>query len=118
MNFLFSNEVSEALRKRTAIVALESTIISHGMPYPDNVATAKAVENVIRQGGATPATIAILGGRVCIGLSNEQLETLGKLGTKCLKVSRRDVAHCVALGLDGATTVSATMLLAHRAGII
>jgi len=98
-------------------VALESTIISHGMPYPQNVQTAREVEDILRSQGVTPATIGILGGKVHIGMTSEQLETLGKLGLECRKVSRRDLAAAVAAGQNGATTVSATMLLAHSAGI-
>jgi pseudouridine-5'-phosphate glycosidase len=115
--FFYSNEVKEALAAGSAVVALESTIISHGMPYPQNLHTAKLVEQVVRANGATPATIAVLKGRVCIGLNDDQLEQLARAGTACTKVSRRDVAHVVAAKIDGATTVSATMLLAHRAGI-
>lgn len=115
--FLYSAEVEAALKRRQPVVALESTIVSHGMPYPENVRTAQAVERAIRDGGAVPATIAILGGVVCIGLSEQQLETLGRLGPTCVKCSRRDVASVIARQSNGATTVSATMLLAHRAGI-
>ncbi|MBI9107946.1 MAG: pseudouridine-5'-phosphate glycosidase [Spirochaetales bacterium] len=110
------DEVSEALASGRAVVALESTIISHGMPYPRNVETALAVEEIVRKGGAVPATIAILGGRIKIGLSREEVEYLGT-ATNILKASRRDLAHIVSNGLNGATTVAATMIAANLAGI-
>ncbi|XP_051141773.1 pseudouridine-5'-phosphate glycosidase isoform X2 [Andrographis paniculata] len=112
-----SKEVSEALSAGNPIVALESTIISHGMPYPQNLETAKEVEAVVRQNGAVPATIAILDGTPCIGLSAEELERLAVLGRKARKTARRDIAHVVATGGIGATTVSATMFFASMAGI-
>ena len=102
--------------KSQPIVALESTVISHGLPYPDNLQIAQAMEAAIRDEGATPATIAILQGQVHIGLDEGQLERLAK-NQEVRKVSRRDLALTVGLGLDGATTVSATMYLAHQAGI-
>jgi len=114
---VFTSEVADALAAGKPVVALESTIISHGMPYPQNVQTAREVEELLRVRGVTPATIAILGGKVHIGLGTEELERLGKLGLECKKVSRRDLAAVVAGRQDGATTVSATMLLAHLAGI-
>ncbi|CAL5228111.1 g11186 [Coccomyxa viridis] len=114
---IISPDVLKALREGTAVVALESTIISHGMPYPQNLETARAVEDVVRQHGATPATIAILGGVPHIGLTDSELESLASRGLNVCKTSRRDLALVVAKGLDGATTVSATMLLAARAGI-
>ena len=110
-------EVKEAIEKKRPIVALESTIISHGMPYPKNVQTAVAVENVIRENGAVPATIAIIGGRLKVGLTPDQLEYFGKKGTAITKVSRRDIPMIVAKGEDGATTVAATMIIASMAGI-
>eukprot|EP00164_Ancoracysta_twista_P003006 GFYU01004007.1.p1 GENE.GFYU01004007.1~~GFYU01004007.1.p1 ORF type:complete len:358 (-),score=91.87 GFYU01004007.1:134-1177(-) len=110
-------EVAAALRNKGPVVALESTIISHGMPYPQNVQTAKEVEDIIRQGGAVPATIAIINGVINVGLDNESLELLGKLGAKAHKCSRRDIAKVVAMGETGATTVSGTMIIAHMAGI-
>jgi pseudouridine-5'-phosphate glycosidase len=113
---LFSPEVAAARAAGTPIVALESTIISHGMPYPQNVDTAREVEQIIRQGGAVPATIAIIGGKICIGLSDEQLELLGS-APHALKVSRRDLPFVVATGALGATTVAATMICAALAGI-
>ena len=110
-------EVAQALREGKPVVALESTIISHGMPYPQNVQTALNVERVIRENGAVPATIAILGGRLKAGLTEEEIEYLGKSGTKVTKASRRDLPVLVARGADGATTVTTTMMIAHMAGI-
>ncbi|KAI3920456.1 hypothetical protein MKX01_000795 [Papaver californicum] len=112
-----SSEVFDALSNGRAVVALESTIISHGMPYPQNLQTAKEVEAIVRENGAVPATIAILDGVPCIGLSNEQLERLASLGTKAQKTARRDIAHTVATGGNGATTVSATIFFASMVGI-
>ena len=112
-----SPEVAEALKNHKPVVALESTIISHGMPYPQNVETALKVEEIIRANGATPATIAILGGRLKAGLSKEEIEYLGKKGLNVTKASRRDLAVLTARGEDGATTVTTTMMIAHMAGI-
>ena len=112
-----SPEVQKALAEGKPVVALESTIISHGMPYPKNVETAMLVEKTIRDNGAVPATIAIIGGRLKAGLSPEEIEYLGKSGHKVAKVSRRDLAAIVARGADGATTVTTTMIIAHMAGI-
>ena len=112
-----SPEVAEALKNGKPVVALESTIISHGMPYPKNVETAMLVEKTIRDNGAVPATIAIIGGRLKAGLSAEEIEYLGKAGTGVAKASRRDLAALVAAGKDGATTVTTTMIIAHMAGI-
>ena len=112
-----SPEVQQALADGKPVVALESTIISHGMPYPKNVETAMLVEKTIRDNGAVPATIAIIGGRLKAGLSPEEIEFLGKSGRKVAKVSRRDLAAIVARGADGATTVTTTMIIAHMAGI-
>ncbi|WP_323142983.1 pseudouridine-5'-phosphate glycosidase [Massilia phyllosphaerae] len=112
----FSPEVQAARAAGKPIVALESTIISHGMPYPQNVQTAREVEGVIRDAGAVPATIAIIDGKICIGLSDEQLEVLGNAGD-ALKVSRRDLAYVLAQKKLGATTVAATMICAQLAGI-
>jgi len=112
----FSPEVQAARAAGKPIVALESTIISHGMPYPQNVQTAREVEQVIRDAGAVPATIAIIGGKICIGLSPEQLEVLGN-STDAIKVSRRDLAYVLAQGKLGATTVAATMICAQLARI-
>lgn len=112
-----SPEIQQALAEGKPVVALESTIISHGMPYPKNVETALLVEKTIRDNGAVPATIAIIGGRLKAGLSPEEIEYLGKSGRKVAKVSRRDLAAIVARGADGATTVTTTMIIAHMAGI-
>lgn len=112
-----SDEVRYALECGKPVVALESTIISHGMPYPRNVSTALAVEETVRKNGAVPATIAIIGGRLKAGLLPDELEYFGKKGTDITKVSRRDIPFVVASGRDGATTVAATMIIAHMAGI-
>ena len=112
-----SPEVQQVLAEGRPVVALESTIISHGMPYPKNVETAMLVEQTIRDNGAVPATIAILGGRLKAGLSPEEIEYLGKSGRAVAKVSRRDLPMIVARGADGATTVTTTMMIAHMAGI-
>ena len=112
-----SPEVQQALAEGRPVVALESTIISHGMPYPKNVETALLVEKTVRDSGAVPATIAILGGRLKAGLSAEEIEYLGKSGRDVAKVSRRDLPMIVARGADGATTVTTTMIIAHMAGI-
>ena len=110
-------EVAEALAAGKPVVALESTIISHGMPYPQNVETALNVEKIIRENGAVPATIAIIGGRLKAGLTPEEIEYFGKKGTAIRKASRRDLAVLCARGQDGATTVTTTMMIAHMAGI-
>ena len=110
-------EVAQALAEGKPVVALESTIISHGMPYPQNVETALNVEEIIRQHGAVPATIAIIGGRLKAGLSREEIEYFGKKGQAIHKASRRDLAVLCARGEDGATTVATTMIIAHMAGI-
>ncbi|KAD5960388.1 hypothetical protein E3N88_11860 [Mikania micrantha] len=112
-----SQDVTTALANGKAVVALESTIISHGMPYPQNFETAKEVETIVREKGAIPATIAILEGIPCIGLSTEELERLAKLGTNARKIARRDIAHVVATRGSGGTTVSATMIFASMVGI-
>jgi pseudouridine-5'-phosphate glycosidase len=112
----FSPEVAAARAAGKPIVALESTIISHGMPYPQNAAMAREVEQIIRDGGAVPATIAIIAGKICIGLEPEQLELLAT-ATDAMKVSRRDLAYAIAQGKLGATTVAATMICAELAGI-
>ena len=110
-------EVAAAVAAGRPVVALESTIISHGMPYPQNVETALNVEKVIRANGAVPATIAILGGRLKAGLTPAEIEYLGKTGQAVTKASRRDLPVIVAKGMDGATTVTTTMMIAHMAGI-
>jgi pseudouridine-5'-phosphate glycosidase len=113
---LFSPEVAQARAAGKPIVALESTIISHGMPYPQNVQMAREVEQIIRDSGAVPATIALIDGKICIGLSSEQLEQLGT-SHDAMKVSRRDLPFVLATKRLGATTVAATMICAHMAGI-
>ncbi len=110
-------EAAEALKAGRPVVALESTIISHGMPYPKNVETALAVEKIIRDNGAVPATIAIIGGRLKAGLSPEEIEYFGKKGMAIAKASRRDLPVLIARGEDGACTVTTTMMIAHMAGI-
>ncbi len=112
-----STPVREALAAGKPVVALESTIISHGMPYPQNVETALNVEKIIREHGATPATIAIIGGRLKAGLTPEEIDYLGKTGSGVTKASRRDLPILVAKGADGATTVTTTMMIAAMAGI-
>lgn len=109
-------EVAKAILEGKPVVALESTIISHGMPYPKNVETALEVERIIRENGAIPATIAILGGKLKVGLTEEEVEYLGK-AKNVVKTSRRDIPFIVAKKLDGATTVASTMILAAMAGI-
>ena len=110
-------EVQHALAHNLPVVALESTIISHGMPYPQNVATALKVEAEVRAQGAVPATIAIMGGRLKAGLAPAEIEALGQQGPSVTKVSRRDIPFIVAAGQTGATTVAATMIIAYMAGI-
>ena len=110
-------EVREAIEAGKPVVALESTIISHGMPYPQNVETALQVEQIIRDNGAVPATIAIIGGRLKAGLTPEEIEYFGKKGPEITKASRRDLAMLCAKGEDGACTVTTTMMIAHMAGI-
>jgi pseudouridine-5'-phosphate glycosidase len=110
-------QVADALRSGRPVVALESTIISHGMPYPRNVDTAMAVEEIIRSGGAVPATIAILDGRLKVGLNATEIQRLGKQGQAVIKCSRRDLPFVVSRRQDGATTVAATMIIAAMAGI-
>ena len=112
-----SHEVMDALNEGRAVVALESTIISHGMPYPQNAETALRVEQKIRAGGAIPATIAIIGGRLKAGLSPKEIDYLGEKGVQVTKVSRRDLPVLLAGNRDGATTVASTMIIARLAGI-
>ena len=111
-----SPEIADALERRVGVVALESTIITHGMPYPANVETARAVEATVRQGGAVPATIVVLGGRIRVGLDDDTLARLGR-ATGVLKLSRADLPFAIATGRDGSTTVAATMICARLAGI-
>ena len=110
-------EVAQAIADHKPVVALESTIISHGMPYPQNVKTALEVEQIIRDNGAVPATIAIIGGRLKAGLTPAEIEYFGKKGPEIAKASRRDLPVLVARGQDGACTVTTTMMIAHMAGI-
>lgn len=117
-NYLsISKEVKEALEGGKPVVALESTIISHGMPYPQNVETALRVEQTIRENGAVPATIAIIGGKLKAGCTKEEIEYLGKKGQAVTKASRRDLPVLISRGEDGATTVTTTMMIAAMAGI-
>ena len=113
----FTPEVRRALDNGRPVVALESTIIAHGMPYPQNVETARAVEDIVRDGGAVPATIAIIGGVLKVGLTAEELDRFGREGRSIAKVSVRDLPFIVAQKLDGATTVASTMRIAAMAGI-
>lgn len=112
-----SEEVKNALKNNKPIIALESTIISHGMPYPQNAETALKVESIVRENGGIPATIAIIGGKLKVGLSPQEIELLGKEGEKVIKVSRRDIPYIIANRLNGATTVASTMIIANMAGI-
>ena len=112
-----SEEVKHALENNIPVVALESTIISHGMPYPQNVETALKVESIVRENGCVPATTAIINGKLKAGLSKEEIELLGKEGLKVSKVSRRDIPYIVANKLNGASTVATTMIIASLAGI-
>ena len=112
-----SAAVEAALEDGRPVVALESTIICHGMPYPDNVRTALDVEAIIRDAGAEPATVAVVDGVLCAGLDSDRIETLGRKGQETPKLSRRDLGIAVATGSDGATTVAATMFVAAMAGI-
>lgn len=109
-------EVAEALERGEPVVALESTIIAHGMPYPKNVETALRVHQAIRENGAVPATIGIIGGRIKVGLTDDEIEYMGK-AEEVVKVSRRDLPFVLARGGDGATTVAGTMIAASIAGI-
>ena len=116
MTYLLSPEVKEALKNNSPVVALESTIITHGMPYPENVAMARSVEDDIRAAGATPATIAVLNGQLHVGLNADQIEALST-ATAPLKLSRADMALAMVSGKTGGTTVAGTMIAASLAGI-
>ncbi|MBA3784400.1 MAG: pseudouridine-5'-phosphate glycosidase [Acidobacteria bacterium] len=116
MNFKFNAEVADAIKTKKPIVALESTVIAHGLPYPFNLKTAKNLEKIVRENGAIPATIAVFDGEFCVGLNDEQIEQLATDKT-IRKISRRDLPIAVAKRLNCATTVSTTALIAHRAGI-
>ncbi len=114
----FNEEVAHAINNNLPVVALESTVITHGLPYPDNLNTAVSMETAVREGGAIPATIAIIQGEIFIGLTQAQLEYLAQQnGDDVRKCSRRDIPVAVARKEDGATTVAGTMILAHKAGI-
>lgn len=113
----FSPEVAAAIADQKPVVALESTIISHGMPFPQNMETALRVEQIIRDAGAVPATCAVVGGQLMAGLTTPQIEQIARGGHAVMKVSRRDLPYVMSMGLDGATTVASTMIIAHLAGI-
>ncbi len=112
----FNQEVAHALKKNQPIVALESTVIAHGLPYPQNIETALRLEDIVRENGAIPATIAIFDGEFCVGLNEQQLQKLAT-DKSIRKISRRDLPIAIAKKLDCATTVATTMFIAHRAGI-
>ncbi|MBE9490475.1 MAG: pseudouridine-5'-phosphate glycosidase [Bacteroidetes bacterium] len=117
-NYLDINpEVKKALTNNLPVVALESTIISHGMPYPQNKETALQVEQIVRDNGATPATIAIINGKIKVGLTVNEIDYLAKSGSKIVKASRRDLPYLLSQNIDGATTVASTMIAANLAGI-
>lgn len=116
MNIRFNNEVADALRDKQPVVALESTVIAHGLPYPQNLETAIELEQIVRENGAVPATIAVFGGEFYVGLSTDQIKQLATR-KDIRKISRRDLPVAVANKLDCATTVATTTFIAHRAGI-
>jgi len=116
MKFKYNEEVTGALHFDSPIVALESTVIAHGLPYPENIETAYKLERIIRDNGAVPATIGVFGGEICVGLNEEQFEKLAT-GKEIRKISRRDLPVAIAKKLDGATTVATTAFIAHRSGI-
>ncbi|MCA1624744.1 MAG: pseudouridine-5'-phosphate glycosidase [Acidobacteria bacterium] len=116
MNLKFNEEVADALQTNKPIVALESTVIAHGLPFPQNLETAQSLENIVRENGATPATIAVFNGKFCIGLNKTQIEQL-TTDKNIRKISRRDLPIAVAKKLNCATTVATTSFIAHRAGI-
>lgn len=111
------SNIKKALADKKPVVALESTIISHGMPFPQNMETALNVEEIVRSNGAVPATIAILNGKLKVGLSKNEIEYLGQKGNKIVKASRRDLPYLISKKVDGATTVASTMIVAQMAGI-
>ncbi len=117
MKIKFSAPVAAALKAGQPVVALESTIIAHGMPYPQNLEMAREVERVIKEGGATPATIAIVDGELCAGLDDKTLEHFARTGPSIMKVSTRDMPFVVSRKMTGATTVASTMRIADMAGI-
>lgn len=116
MNFKFNEEVAAALENKQPIIALESTVIAHGLPFPKNLETARRLEQIVRKNGAIPATIAVFSGEFCVGLDDAQIEKLAA-AQNIRKISRRDLSIAVARKLNCATTVSTTMFVAHRAGI-
>ena len=116
-NINLTPEVAQALQNNQPVVALESTIISHGMPYPKNMETALQVEAVVREEGAVPATIALIDGKIKVGLGRKEIELLAKKGSDVIKTSRRDIPYVLSHKLTGATTVAATMIAAEKAGI-
>lgn len=116
MNFKFNKEVASAIQNKKPLVALESTVIAHGLPYPNNIETALKLENIVRENGAVPATIAVFDGQFCVGLDDSQLQKLAT-DKNIRKISRRDLPIAVANKLNCATTVATTMFIAHRAGI-
>src|SRR5437762_813771 len=116
-NIIIHDEIKNALKQNKAVVALESTVISHGLPFPENLTIAKELDQIIRQEGAIPAMIALIDGFISVGVTDKTLENLADSNIPTHKVSRRDIAFTLAHKKLGATTVSATMLIAHRAGI-
>ncbi len=117
-NYLDINpDVRDTLAQNRPVVALESTIISHGMPYPQNKETALLVEQIVRDNGAIPATIAIINGKIKVGLNNDEIDYLARSGNKIVKASRRDIPYLLSKKIDGATTVASTMIAADLAGI-
>ncbi len=110
-------EVGEALENRRAVVALETTVLSHGLPYPDNVKILKNIENTVRENGAVPAAMAVIGGRLKCGLTEEEIEYLGRKKDELIKCSRRDIPAVISRKLDGVTTAAATMIIANLAGV-
>jgi pseudouridylate synthase len=116
MNFIFNEEVASALENKKPVVALESTVIAHGLPYPKNLETARRLEEIVRENGATPATIGVFDGEFCVGLNDAQIERLATDKT-IRKISRRDLPIVIGNKLNCATTVATTMFIAHRAGI-
>ena len=116
-NLIINDEVSQALRNDCPVVSLESTIITHGMPFPTNKEMAVEVETIIRESGATPATVAVIEGNIHVGLEDGHLDQLAELKTPAVKISRRDLAFVTSQRLSGGTTVSGTMLVSKLAGI-
>ena len=112
-----NSNIKKALAEKRPVVALESTIISHGMPYPQNIETALKIEEIVKANGATPATIAIINGKLKVGLAKDEIEYLGRSGKKIVKASRRDIPYLISQKVDGATTVASTMIGAKMAGI-